>query len=156
MTEGALATTEGRKPRLVVLFDGVCNLCNGAVQFIIDHDPNARFQFAALQSPEGKQALVSVGREHVGETLECLVLIDDDASYECSTAVLRVCYHLGGLWRPLWLLRVFPRALRDAVYKLVARNRYRIFGKTAECRIPTPALRARFLDSLKAHESQSA
>ena len=128
----------------VVLFDGVCNLCNGAVQFIIDRDPQAHFRFAAQQSEPGAALLARVGRPLSGEP-DTIVLVEGGRVYERSDAALRIARRLSGAWRLLALLRVVPRPLRDAVYGLVARSRYRVFGRSAECRVPTPELRARFL-----------
>ena len=128
----------------VVLFDGVCNLCTGSVQFIIRRDPVGRFRFASLQSEVGTQ----LARHHglSAEVLHSVVLIEDGHAYERSQAALRIARRLSGGWQLLWSLRVVPRPIRDAVYDVVARNRYRWFGRKDSCMIPTPELRARFLD----------
>ncbi len=129
----------------ILLFDGVCNLCNGAVQFILRRDPAKRFRFAALQSPVGEQFL----REHGIEPgrLDTLVLVEGGRAYLRSTAALRVARRLSGPWPLLYYLFIWlPRPLRDLAYNLVARNRYRLFGEREECMVPTPDLRARFLD----------
>jgi predicted DCC family thiol-disulfide oxidoreductase YuxK len=126
-----------------VLFDGVCNLCNGSVLFVIDRDPSAHFHFAALQSDAGRALLRQHG--YAGADLSSIVLVDGGRLYTRSTAALRIARRLAWPWRLLYALIVVPRPLRDAVYDLVARNRYRWFGREEACRVPTPELRGRFL-----------
>lgn len=124
----------------IILFDGVCNLCNGAVTFIIDRDPEGYFAFAPLQSETGKKLL------GIEETrLESIVLIENGERYSESTAALKIARRLRGAWPLLYGFIVVPRALRDSVYRFVAANRYRLFGKTDSCRLPTPELKKRFL-----------
>ena len=125
-----------------MLFDGVCNLCNASINFVIDRDAEAVFRFAPLQSDVGR-ALVS-GCEVKGE--DSIVLVEDGRCYVRSDAALRIARRLDGAWRLLGVLRVVPRPLRDAAYRIIARNRYRWFGRQESCRLPTPDLRARFLD----------
>ncbi|GAA4453464.1 thiol-disulfide oxidoreductase DCC family protein [Nibrella saemangeumensis] len=127
----------------IVLFDGVCNLCNGAVNFIIDHDPQHRFRYASLQSETGKQ-LVARHPELAG--MDSIVLLSGDQVLSKSGAVLRIASLLSGPWRWLAVFRIVPQSLRDIVYDWVARNRYRLFGRTDACRIPTPELRDLFLE----------
>ncbi len=129
----------------IVLFDGGCNLCNGSVLFIIDRDPGAYFRFAALQSDVGRDVLAGVGRAIPAGDPDSIVLVENGRVYERSTAALRIVRRLRGAWKLAWLFVIVPRPLRDLVYRLVARNRYRWFGRTAECRIPPPALRSRLL-----------
>lgn len=129
----------------IVLFDGVCNLCNGTVQFIIDRDPKALFRFAALQSDAANAALAARGRTVPGGEPESVLLLDGDRVYERSDAALRIARRLSGAWRLFFVFIVVPRFLRDLVYRFIAKHRYRWFGKTEECRVPTPELRARFL-----------
>ncbi len=129
----------------LILFDGVCNLCSASVNFVIDHDPNARFRFAALQSDAAIYTLAQHGVTLPAGDPDSFVLVEGGHVYERSTAALRVARNLGGVWRLLYAFIVVPAFLRDAVYKLVARNRYRWFGKSDTCRVPTPELRARFL-----------
>ena len=128
----------------VVLFDGVCNLCEGAVRFAIERDPAARLRFAPLQSPLGRALLAHHGYDP--DALDAVVLVDGDGAHDRSTAALRLALWLRAPWpwlaRPLLLV---PRRLRDAVYGWIARSRYRWFGRRAECLVPTPELRARFL-----------
>ncbi|HEY2733492.1 MAG TPA: thiol-disulfide oxidoreductase DCC family protein [Polyangiales bacterium] len=127
----------------VLLFDGVCNVCNGAVQFIIAHDRRAQFRFASLQSDAGKALL----REHgLGELpVSTMVLIDRGRVYLRSDGILRSAQRLGGVFALFVPLLLIPRVLRDAAYRMFARNRYRWFGKTDQCLVPTPEIRARFL-----------
>ncbi len=127
----------------VLLFDGVCNLCNGSVQFIIERDPDARFRFASLQSEEGQAVLSRF--ENRPSDLSSVVLIQDDQLYARSEAALRVARQLGGGWSLLYAFIVVPRPIRDAVYDWIARNRYRWFGKKDACMIPSPNLQSRFL-----------
>lgn len=128
----------------VVLFDGVCNLCSGAVQFVIKRDPSARFQFASLQSDYGRQQLARLGLN--AESLYSIILIQDGKFYQRSDAALEIARKLSGGWPFMYGLKILPRFLRDAVYNFIARYRYRWFGKKDACWIPTPELRARFKD----------
>ena len=127
----------------VILFDGVCNLCNGFVQFVIRRDRAGRFRFASLQSAEGQALLAAHGLPAPTEP-ESIVLIENGRAYSHSGAVLRLARHLPG-WRWLAAFRVVPRPLRDAAYRWVARHRYRWFGRQEACLLPTPELKARFL-----------
>lgn len=129
----------------VVLFDGVCNLCNASVQFILDRDPQARFRFASLQSDAAKRLLSTRGLALPEGDPESVMLVEGDRVYSHSDAALRIARGLRGVWKALVAFLIVPRFIRDAVYRFIARNRYRWFGRTEECRIPTPALRARFL-----------
>lgn len=127
----------------IVLFDGVCHLCNGSVNFIIKHDPDSRFRFAPIQTPIGEELM---RRHHLStETMDTVVLIEGGKAYTRSTAALRIARRLSGLWPAAYIFVVVPRLIRDAVYKVVARNRYRWFGKSESCMMPTPEVRARFL-----------
>ncbi|MET0795596.1 MAG: thiol-disulfide oxidoreductase DCC family protein [Polyangiaceae bacterium] len=132
-------------PRVVVLFDGVCNLCNGSVNFLIDRDPHGALCFASLQSEEGGALLDSLGYRRSRGDPGTIVLVENGRVYERSTAVLRALRHLNGGWRLLALFLVVPRAFRDLIYRAVATRRYQWFGKAEVCRVPTPELRARFL-----------
>jgi predicted DCC family thiol-disulfide oxidoreductase YuxK len=128
-----------------LLFDGVCNLCSGSVQFILKRDRQGHFRFASLQSEVGKRLMTEHGLDP--DALSSVVLIEEGRAYQESTAALRIARHLPGAWKLLRVLSVIPRPLRDAAYRLIARNRYRWFGKTEACWLPTPELRARFLDA---------
>ncbi len=126
----------------IVMFDGVCNLCNGAVRFIIHYDPHARFLFTALQSEPGAEMQRGF---NIPEDVDSIILIEGEHVYTHSTAALRIARGLVGLWPLLYVLILVPRPIRDVVYRFIARNRYRWFGKKDVCMIPTPALKARFL-----------
>lgn len=128
----------------LLLFDGVCNLCNGAVQWVIRHDPAGRVHFAALQSDTGQRVLERAGLSR--EELSTVVLHYQNQLYTRSDAALKVLQLLGGAWSILYVFRLIPRSLRDTVYDWIAGNRYRWFGKRENCMIPTPELKSRFLD----------
>jgi len=130
-------------PDPIVLFDGLCNLCDGAVQFIIDRDARRRFRFASLQTPFARDLK---WRHRIDGAIDSIILIESGRVYAGSQAALRITRHLDGAWPLLYGLIVLPRPVRDALYDLVARNRYRWFGRRTACRIPTPDLQARFLD----------
>jgi len=118
----------------VVLFDGVCNLCNGFVQFILPRDTNGRFRFASLQSAVGQELLAEHGLPT--DELESVVLIEGDDCYTKSDAVIRIAELLGGVYALLGPFRVLPRRLRDWAYDFVAARRYRWFGKKDQCAMP--------------------
>ncbi|HEU4410365.1 MAG TPA: DCC1-like thiol-disulfide oxidoreductase family protein [Polyangiaceae bacterium] len=129
----------------IVLFDGVCNFCNAGVNFIIDRDPGGHFQFAPLQSELARQLLIERGIEPARGDPESMVLLEGERVSMRSTAALRIARRLAGPVRLAYALIVVPALLRDALYRLVARHRYRLFGRSDACRVPTPELRARFL-----------
>lgn len=132
---------------VVVLFDGECNLCSGVVRFLIARDPQARFRFAALQSPAARSACAAVGRTLLTEsTPGTMVVIEGGRSLERSDAALAIARRMPFPWRLSCLLRVLPRGIRDRLYGSVARNRHRWFGRSSVCMVPTPELRSRFLD----------
>lgn len=126
----------------VLLFDGVCNLCNGAVQFVIKRDKKAVFRFAALQSAFGQKVLKEnkLPQSH----FDTFILIADNKIYTKSTAALKVAQALGGFWKLLHVLIIIPKPIRDFLYTLIAKNRYKLFGKKEACMIPTPELKSRF------------
>lgn len=127
----------------VILFDGVCNFCNGSVNFIIDNDPHDYFRFAALQSDVG-QALLE--RFYLPRSdFDSIVLIEGGRIYVKSTAALRIARRLKFPLSLGGLLLLVPRLIRDIGYTIIAKNRYQWFGKQDQCRLPTPAIRARFL-----------
>ena len=130
----------------LILFDGVCNLCHGFVQFIIRHDPAGKFQFAALQSEAGRAVLAAHGLAPADAAADpdSVLLLHERQLYSHSAAVLRIARLLGGPWQLLAVGYVLPRAWRDAAYRFVARHRYRWFGRQESCWLPTPELRARF------------
>jgi predicted DCC family thiol-disulfide oxidoreductase YuxK len=128
---------------MLLLFDGVCNLCNGFVQWVIVRDKKGVFKFAALQSETGQQELKKLGKNT--ETFDSVVLIAGSKVLTQSDAAIEVAAQLGGIWSLAPLLRIFPRLLRNAVYNWVARNRYRWFGKREQCMLPRPEWKDRFL-----------
>ncbi|MBS1568834.1 MAG: thiol-disulfide oxidoreductase DCC family protein [Bacteroidetes bacterium] len=130
-------------PDHLVLFDGVCNLCNGAVQFIIRHDKHNRFRFAPLQSGAGRSILGEAGTP--GDAFSTIVYLRKGKVLTKSKAVLHVARDLGGAWQLFHGLIILPRFLRDAAYDLVARNRFRWFGRRESCMVPGPGLEGRFL-----------
>jgi predicted DCC family thiol-disulfide oxidoreductase YuxK len=127
----------------ILLFDGVCNLCNGTVQWVIAHDREARVRFASLQSDAGRALLAKHGLPL--DAMDSVVFVDGAQHWLKSSAALELLRRVGGPRTLAALLRFVPRALRDAAYDVIARNRYRGWGKRDECWAPTPELRARFL-----------
>jgi predicted DCC family thiol-disulfide oxidoreductase YuxK len=127
----------------VVLFDGVCNLCNGWVRFVMRRDPRRRFRFASLQSTFGAESLRRHGLPD--DYLGSILLLADGVLYARSDAVLRIAGQLRWPWPVLCVFVVVPRVVRDIVYDWVARNRYRWFGKRESCLLPNAQDAARFL-----------
>lgn len=129
----------------VVFFDGVCNLCNSSVNFLIDRDPQARFQFASLQSYLAGEILPS--HEIDPTKVDSIAFLVNGRVYQRSRAVLEIARRMRRLWPLMYVFVIVPGFIRDMVYNWIARNRYRWFGRTDSCRMPTPELRARFLDT---------
>lgn len=127
----------------VIVFDGVCNLCNAGVDFIIRRDRGARFTFASNQSPAGQELLTRAGLDPLDA--DTIVLFEDGRIWLRSSAVLHIARQLGLPWKLAYHLRFIPTIARDAVYRLVAGSRYRVFGKRDTCRLPSAAERSRFL-----------
>lgn len=133
----------------VLLYDGVCGMCNKSVQSILKHDRKGAMRFAALQSDYGQAAL---DRHPELKGLDSVVLLEkfdatgEERAFAQSTAALRVLSYLGGIWKLFLIAYILPRSLRDALYNFVARNRYEVFGKHDACMLPSPETRARFLD----------
>lgn len=127
----------------IILFDGVCNFCDASINFVIDRDPEGRFKYASLQSSVGEQLLTKFGLDTTD--YDSFVLVDGDRFYTKSSAALRVAKQLGGLWNLLYVFMIIPKFIRDSVYSLIAKNRYKWFGKKDECMIPSPEVRARFI-----------
>lgn len=127
----------------ILLFDGVCNLCNQTVQQVIKADREGIFRFASLQSDFAKEHLKHFNTET--EKLETIYLLVDGKIYDRSNAVLEIAKKLGDLWQLFYVFKIVPSFIRDAVYNLISRNRYRWFGKQESCMIPSPELSARFL-----------
>ena len=128
----------------VILFDGVCNYCNAMINFIIKQDKKKVFKYAALQSDAGRRLLEKYNIDW--EKNDSFVVIKDGTAYERSSAALRLYNRLPWYWKWTQLFWIFPKFIRDAVYNIVAKNRYKWFGKRDECMIPTPEVRERFLE----------
>ena len=127
----------------IILFDGVCNLCNGAVNFVIKRDPGNVFKFTPLQEKQGVLLL----KKHAidAQKLDSIVLVENKKVYTKSSAALRIARKLSGLWPLFFVLLIIPSFIRDGVYDFIAKNRYKWFGKKEQCMIPTPDLREKFL-----------
>ncbi|BBI34464.1 thiol-disulfide oxidoreductase DCC family protein [Cohnella abietis] len=132
------------KEPVILLIDGQCNLCHGITRFVIRRDPKALFRFASLQSVQGQRLLHKGGLSLTD--LDTFVMIENGHYYIKSTAALRTCRELGGLWRLLYVGIVIPRGLRDRVYDFIANRRYRWFGRQMSCIVPTDSIRRRFLE----------
>lgn len=126
----------------IILFDGVCNFCNGAVQFIIKHDKRGIFQFASLQSSIGKELIET---KPGLKDLDSVILIQNGIVKTESTAALQISKKLDGWPKVFYIFIVIPAPIRNYFYKLFASNRYRLFGKSETCMIPTKEIRDRFL-----------
>ena len=131
------------KKHKIILFDGICNLCNSSVTFAIKRDKNDIFRFAALQSEIGMQ-LISKFKIDTSQT-DSIILVEGNKYYEKSSAALHIAKHLSGGWPLLYGFIILPKFIRNAVYDFIAKNRYKWFGKKESCMIPTPELQAKFL-----------
>ena len=130
----------------IILFDGVCNFCNRAVNFVIKRDKASVLKFATLQSDVSQKLLAT---DHLpANDLRSFVFIENNKIYTRSTAALRVCRYLNGLWPLMYGFIIVPKFIRDGIYNLISKNRYQWFGKKEECMIPTSGIRARFLNEL--------
>ncbi len=137
------------EPHPIVFYDGVCGLCNRLVQFLLKHDGRDRFRFASLQSEFAHNVLTRHGLDP--HDLDTVYMVKDyeqsnEALLARSDAILHMLTQLEGIWSLAGVGRVLPKAFRDAVYKIVARNRYRVFGKHESCMLPEPQHRQKFLD----------
>ncbi|HUR65326.1 MAG TPA: thiol-disulfide oxidoreductase DCC family protein [Chitinophagaceae bacterium] len=130
--------------RPIVLFDGVCNLCNHSVRFIIKRDRKNQFLFASLQGKTGQEILEKYNLP--ADEFNSFILLEDDNVYIRSTGALRIARRLGRGWKFLYGFIIVPKLIRDGVYNILARNRYKWFGKKDECMIPAPELKERFLE----------
>jgi predicted DCC family thiol-disulfide oxidoreductase YuxK len=126
----------------IVLFDGDCHFCDLSVQFIINHDPKERFYFAPLKSELGKELL---SKYRLPAEIDSIVLIEKEKAYVKSTAALRICRHLRGAWKCLYVFKFVPIFVRDFAYDLIAKNRYKWFGEKDRCKLPSQRIRKRFL-----------
>jgi len=129
---------------MVILFDGVCNLCNGLVKFVIRNDKSNRFQFASLQSAYGMELLKYY--QFKSNTLETVLLYDGKEIYGKSDAVINIINSFGGLWKTVIIFRIIPKIIRNFIYDLLARNRYKFFGKRESCMVPGDDLKSKFID----------
>ena len=129
--------------QFVILFDGVCNLCNGFVQFIIKRDPQAQIKFAALQSDAAKELLFAYNIDV--KDLKTVIFIANNKVYTHSDAALQIAKYLGGAWPLARVLLIVPKFIRNGIYRFIAKNRYRWFGKSEQCVLPNPKLKNRFL-----------
>ena len=127
----------------IILFDGVCNFCDSTVNFVIKRDRKNLLKFAVLQSSIAKELLK--GQAMQANDLSSFIFIENKKVYSRSTAALRVCKYLNGIWPFMYGFIIIPKFIRDAVYNLIARNRYKWFGKKDACMIPTPENKERFL-----------
>ena len=130
----------------VIFFDGVCNLCNGAVNFVIKRDKKSVFKFATLQSEIGSKLLLE--KDYSKSDLSSFVLLLNNRLYTRSTAALLVCSYLSGLWPAMYCFIIVPKFIRDFIYNIISKNRYQWFGKNEECMIPTPGLKAKFINDI--------
>ena len=128
----------------ILVYDGVCHLCQGLVRFVIERDPEGRVRFAHRQSAAARERLAAFGL--APEAFDAVALIEEGRLAVASDAALRLFGHLRGAWPWLQVFLLVPRPLRDVVYRWIARNRYRWFGRDDTCLAPTPELRGRFLD----------
>jgi predicted DCC family thiol-disulfide oxidoreductase YuxK len=129
---------------VIIVFDAQCLLCNGWVRFLLKHDRRHVFRFASIQGAGGRALLAQAGLQLDG--LQTLLLVDGSRSWQHTAAIFRVLHALGGPWRLAWIGWLVPAPLRDALYRWVARHRYRLFGRSESCLMPRPADAGRFLD----------
>ncbi|MGB2225921.1 MAG: thiol-disulfide oxidoreductase DCC family protein [Polaribacter sp.] len=133
------------KDKKILLFDGVCNLCNESVLKIIRYDNKDIFRFVSLQSDFGQQITNHLGIDT--STIDSVILYEPGVSYEIkSTAALNIMFEFGGIWKLTRVLGYLPEGFRNFIYDYIARNRYKWFGKKEQCMIPTPELKSKFLD----------
>ncbi len=127
----------------IILFDGICNLCNSSVQFVIKHDKNQHFLFTSIQSDASAKLLLQDNNKN--SSLNSIVLIEGEKTYRKSTAVLRSARKLSGLWKVFYVFILVPKFLRDKIYDLIATYRYRWFGKRDKCVLYIPPYKNRFI-----------
>lgn len=132
------------KNKKIILFDGVCNLCNASVQFVIKHDKKDLFRFVALQSDLGAAIIRHIGIDQ--KNIDSVILYEPGVAYFYkSSAALEIAKHFGGFFNFATLFRIVPAFLRNPIYDYVAKNRYKWYGKNESCMIPTPELKSKFL-----------
>jgi predicted DCC family thiol-disulfide oxidoreductase YuxK len=128
---------------VIILFDGICNFCSGVVQFLYARDKNHVFRFASLQSETGQKLL---SEHHLPAEISTVVVIENDVAYTRSTGALKLTRYLTKLWPLAQMFFIVPRFIRDGIYEIIAKNRYKWFGKHDSCLIPSKGLREQFLD----------
>lgn len=133
-----------REGAAIIVFDGVCALCNGWIDFLLRHDRRGCYRFAAMQTPSGRKLLADHGLD--ADDSVSFLLLDERGAHTDSDAILRVLSGLGGAWRLIAAGKLVPRFVRDPLYRLLARNRYRWFGRRDVCRIPDAEHRYRFIE----------
>ena len=131
------------KNKSIILFDGVCNFCNSSVNFIIKHDTKKHFLFASLQSDVAKEILLQLDKKKLIE--DSIVLIQDGKLYQKSTAALKISRKLNGLYPIIYAFTIVPLFIRDGLYDIIAKNRYKWFGKKDSCMIPSTKIKNRFI-----------
>jgi predicted DCC family thiol-disulfide oxidoreductase YuxK len=131
--------------KAIIFFDGVCNLCNGFVNFIIPRDQKNRFQFSSLQSAKA-QSILHDHHYYFIDDISTVILLEDGKLFTQSTAVLKIARKMSGLWPLFYAFIIIPKPIRDFFYKRIANNRYRLFGKRDSCRMPSPELKSKFLE----------
>ncbi len=125
---------------MIVFFDGICNLCNKSVQFIINHDKREAFQFASLQSVFAQQTIPDYIH------LNSIILLKGGKIYQKSEAIVEICKNLDGIWQYFQYFSFLPTIFNDFIYDCIAKNRYKIFGKSSQCLLPNTSLKQRFID----------
>jgi predicted DCC family thiol-disulfide oxidoreductase YuxK len=143
MTTKIKASEEPSSANPVLLFDGVCNLCNASVQWVLLRDKAGVFRFTALQSEAGRKLLEKFGLDT--ENFDTVVLISDNQLHLRSDVPLEICRQLGSFWKLLYVFKIIPRPIRDTIYNYIAKNRYRWWGRKEECMLPRPEWKGRFL-----------
>ena len=134
------------KEKQIILFDGVCNFCNGAVNFIIDRDKQGKFAFASLQSDIGAEFIKKYHLISPKKSLDSIILMKNHRAYVKSGAALEIAKGLDGGWPIFYAFIIIPPFVRNFLYDLLAKYRYKLFGRSETCRIPTPDIRERFLE----------
>ncbi|WP_211465006.1 thiol-disulfide oxidoreductase DCC family protein [Collimonas silvisoli] len=134
---------------MIIVFDAKCLVCSSWVQFLLKHDQQRVFRFVSIQSRAGMDLLARAGLNIT--TLETLLLVDGERHYRHTAAILRVLHQLGYPWKLAWIVWLVPSFIRDAAYRWVARNRYRIFGRSDACFLPNAEHRLRFMEDTAEH-----
>lgn len=139
-----MSNAEKNTGEKILFFDGVCNLCNGIVSFVIKRNRKGNIKFCPLQSDHARLVLQKFELEP--EVIETFVLLEYDSIYLKSDAALRLFKSLDGLWSVLYIFKILPKTFRDCIYDIIAGRRYMLFGKKEQCMVPTPEIKKRFID----------